>query len=76
MDEERLLWAQIHRHDQRIEKHQDSIQQYEMEKQMQKKGTQKRKQTQQHSGTKRMKVYMLLFCAVYMFQLDGCIKRQ
>ena len=33
---------------------------------MQQQGTQKRKQTQQHSGTKRVKVYMLRFCDIYV----------
>ena len=55
-DEERLMWARIHRHDERIEKNEESIRQYEEEKALQQRNVQKRKGPQAGTEAKRKMV--------------------
>ena len=51
-----MIWARIHRHDERIEKNEESIRQYEQEKALQAGNVQKRKGPQLRTEAKRKKV--------------------
>ena len=55
-DEERVLWAKIHKHDERIERNEENIRQYEMEKSIQPKNVLKRKSSGLQSQSKKLKV--------------------
>ena len=51
-----MIWARIHRHDERIEKNEESIRQYKQEKALQAGKVQKRKGPQLETEAKRRKV--------------------
>ena len=55
-DEERILWAKIHKHDERIERNEENIRQYEMEKSVQPRNVLKRKSSVKQSPKKKLKV--------------------